>query len=233
MATYLTGSQDLARECGLTQTPSDVTTQVGLLNRIINWYKDAYIEIQGYTDWRWLRHEFTVTTSSDDDSYVYTDAVDSTTASAISRFERWIVDDPEDPPRIYLQSAGSGTESYLTFIPWIYFKQLYQFGSQTSQYPQHISVDPQNNLRLGPAPNGVYVVTSEYYRSVQTLSADGDTPEMPSQYHDLIWKWALGKYGLFKSAQHIVARYNVETPPRLYQLLHDQGESVSMAEALC
>jgi hypothetical protein len=42
---------------------------------------------------------------------------------------------------------------------------------------------------LGPTPDDAYVITGEYYKTIQKLTADGDIPELPSDYHEIImWK---------------------------------------------
>lgn len=232
MATYLSGSQDLARECQLAQTPGAVTGQTGELLNIVSWYRDAWTELQLETDWRWMRHGFTFTTTANIDSYAYTDCTDTTDSAVISRFGKWELDDDDDPPHIYLQSGGVGVESYLSWIPWEYFKQIYRFGTQTASHPQHITIDPQDNIVIGPKPNDTYVITSEYYRSPQILAADADTPEMPSQYHRLIVYRAMEHYGYAEVAAEVIERARRKGARMLNDLLNNQGPIYRMAGPL-
>lgn len=233
MATYLTGSRDLARECGLATVPLDVETQIGELNRIVNWYRDAYTEIQARTAWRWLRHGFYLNTVAATQAYAYTSATDETTAAAITRFRHWQIHDPYNPPKSYLLSAGSGAQYFLSPVDWPYFNRLYNIGNQAAGPPVHVAVDPRDRLVFGPTPSGVYRITGEYDRSAQVLTASGDVPEMPAEYHDLIWKMALKKYGAFEAASEVLSRYNNEALPRLRQLERTQMPTIAMAGPLC
>lgn len=208
MSTFLQLCQDTRRECGISGTgPTAVTGQTGELERVVQWVNQAWLEIQNrYEDWRWMRVPFTLNTAADDDEYASGDATDDLTSAAITRFSKWRVNEYDNPPYIHLQSAGAATQTWLTFIDWNSFKWLYRRGTQNSGYPSHVSVDPQNNLVLGLKPNDVYVVTGDYQRSAQVLAADGDIPEMPTQFHDLITWMAAEKYGYHESAVEIVSK---------------------------
>lgn len=209
MSTYKEICQDVARECDIAQgetVPTSVTGQIGELNRIVNWVTDEYKRLQNQTRWRWLRRPFKLTTTADDDKYAFSDAKDAIDDATITRFRSWRLTDVHNPPKIYLQSSGVGSQVLLSWCSWNQFQFLYKTGSlqdQTSQ-PVHITVDPQDNIRLGLTPNDTYVVTGEYYRSPQILAADADEPEMPEEYHELIMYMALRRYALFESAPEIL-----------------------------
>lgn len=214
MATFLKICQNVARECGVaggadpSPKPTAVTGQSGELNRIVNWVADAYAEIQGSRNWRWLRKKFTVNTVAGTDTYAFGDCTDVDDAAFITRFKTWRLDDPRNPPKIYLTSAGVGGQVLLTWAPWDNFEYLYKTGSlqtQTSQ-PVHITVNPSDEIQLGITPNDIYTLIGDYHKSAQILAVDGDIPEMPSAYHDLIKYQAMEYYGLFESAPEIIAR---------------------------
>lgn len=225
MSTFLTGVQDLATECGLKSYPTSVTSQVGEFARLVTWYKDAWIEIQNRTNWKWLRHEFTLNTVADDGIYSYSDCTDSETSSAITRFDSWRFTDQNDPPKIYLQSTGVGGERWLTYTPWDWFKSIYLIGSQTTNTgaPAHISVDPLYRIHIGPVPDAVYVITGDYYLSPQILSAGSDTPEMPTHFHKLIVYEAMKQYGYHEVAQEVLTRASINSKKMMRQLEKNQG----------
>ncbi len=209
MSTFLELCQVTAREVGIPGVgPLTTVGQEGQLGDIVRWVKDAYIEIQNRNGghWRFLRHGFTLDTVDSDDTYSFGDAVDSTTASAITRFSQWRFADRTAPPTIYLKSSGIGTQNWLIYAEWEPFKQIYRISTQVDSYPAHITVDPQDQIVLGPVPNGIYVVTGEYYRSAQVLTADAEVPEMPVQFHKLIVYYALEEYGYLESATEVIAR---------------------------
>ncbi len=214
MSTYLQLCQDVARECGVaggadaTPRPLTVLAQAGEYNRIVNWVADAYEEIQGGENFRWLRKSFTVDTVDGTDTYAFGDCTDVDDAAVISRFKTWHLNDPRNPPKIYLTATGVSAQVLLTWTPWDNFEYLYKTGSlqsQTSQ-PVHITVNPKDEIQLGITPNDIYTLTGDYHKSAQILAADSDTPEMPEAYHKLIMYQAMEYYALFESAPEILAR---------------------------
>ncbi len=214
MSTYLQICQDVARECGVaggadvSPRPTAVTGQTGELNRIVNWVSDAYVEIQGGENFRWLRKKFSVDTVAGTDTYAFGVCTDTDDAALITRFKTWRLDDPRNPPKIHLTSTGVGGQVLLTWAPWDNFEYLYKTGSlqtQTSQ-PIHITVNPKDEIQLGITPNDIYTLIGDYHKSAQVLAADGDVPEMPAAYHDLIKYQAMQFYALFESAPEILAR---------------------------
>jgi hypothetical protein len=144
------------------------------------------------------------------------------TAAAITRLKRWAVENPYNPCKCYLTSSGAGAEYWLSYIPWDAFRTTYQIGTQAEGAPAHISVDPNNNLVLGPIPDAVYTITGEYHRSSQVLAADADEPEMPSEYHMLIVYTAMEDAGFHDMAEEIIARSNIKSRRLLRQLMQTQ-----------
>jgi hypothetical protein len=222
--TYLELCQRLRQEVGVSGTgPTAVTSQTGELKRLVDWVASSYTEIQNrHEEWRWLRVGFSVDTVADDDSYAYGDCTDDLTSAAITRFTRWRFNDQFDTPKIYLTSAGSGTQNRLIFLPWDSFATIYRLGQQTSGYPAHITIDPQDNMVLGPKPNDVYTINADYFRSAQELASDSEVPEMPSQYHMLIVYRAIMDYGLFESAAEVIERAELKGSRLMRQLEKNQ-----------
>lgn len=237
MSTFLQLAQKLRQEIEIPGTgPTAVTGQLGQLKRVVDWTRDAYRDIQvrhmGAPMWRWLRGEFTFDTVIGDDTYLFGELTDDDTGVAIARFSRWMVNDVENPPRAHLKSGGIGGQYRLVFLPWHYYKQIYRIGIFQSSSPIHITVDPKNRLLLGPKPSDVYVVKGDYLRSAQILAADGDVPEMPSDYHELIVYWAMRKYGANAVAAELLARANTEGMQLMRALEANQLPMVDMAEPL-
>jgi hypothetical protein len=224
--TYLELCRKLAREALVTQSttvPSAVTGQTGQLYRLIEWVRDAWVDVQNrHDDWRWMRRAFTLNTVSGDDSYAYGDATDVDAAVAISRFKHWWAHDDRDPYKCYLQSDGIATQYRLIYMPWESFKWIYLMGSQNNGKPAHITVDHQDNLRIGPKPDGVYVVTGDFQRGAQVLSANGDIPELPKDHHDVIWSYAIQKYGMTHVAQEAFIKGDREATRRMRALERSQ-----------
>jgi hypothetical protein len=236
MSTYLQICKDVCREVGIAQGEdaiSTVASQSGDLARIVAWVRDEWTKIQRMNSgtWRWLRVTATLNTVNGTGAYAYTSFTDTLTSSAISRFNRWSVDDILDPPRLYLQSAGLGGEVRLTYIPWDLFKNHYKLGvlATTTGQPQHITVDPQDKIVYGFIPNAVYVGTVDYYRSPQVLTADGDIPECPTHFHDLLMYKAVARYGVYKNKREAVITGTTEGDKLMKQLLRNQRPQMRLA----
>lgn len=230
---YLELVNRLRQETNYANTgPVTVSGQIGDHARSVSWVADAYTELQNRHPWRWLKSDFTITTSSGQSSYSTTEATDTDSAASISRFKEWHIDDPYNPPKIYLSSSGVGTEYWLTYIPWEQYRTIYGIGNQSDSSPSHITVDPRNNIHLGPAPNDEYILSSEYNKSAQILTSDTDTPEMPSAYHMLIVYMAMEDAGYFDVAEEVIARGRQKGRKLLRQLEGNQLPPMRMAGPL-
>lgn len=227
MSTFLQLCQATARECGIAggadASPRPTTTvgQAGESNRLVNWVIDAYIELQESRNWRWMRKNFTFETVASTQEYSYSDVTDVDTATAITRFDSWYT---RMPAKIYLTSDGVNGQRRLIWMPWNQFDSIYNFGAMTGQtgVPVYMTINPQDELVLGPTPNDAYTVTGDYYRSAQVLAADADVPELPSSYHNIIMYRAMEFYGLYESAPEIISRGTSGYKRRLNQLKRTQ-----------
>jgi hypothetical protein len=230
---YLEAVNRLRQETNYANTgPVTVVGQVGDHARSVSWVADAYTELQNRHPWRWLQGEFTITTTAGVSEYSYTQATDVDSATPISRFSDWHIDDPYNPPKVYLSSAGAGTEYWLTYIPWEQYRTIYGIGNFSDSSPSHITVDPGNKIHIGPGPNDAYVITGEYNKSPQILTADTDTPEMPSAYHMIIVYMAMEDAGFFDVAEEVIARGQKKGRKLLRQLEANQLPPMRMAGPL-
>jgi hypothetical protein len=232
MSTFLELAQILHDEVDGAGTGSDqvlsVVAQSGRNADYARWISQAYVDIQNRRNgaWRWLRRQFTLQTVDSDGEYAPSDFTDVLAAASIDRFGRWRFADPEDPPKIYLTSAGVGTERWLIWTEWDWFQHLYRIGTQNDGSPVFVSSDTQDNMVLGPVPNGIYTVTGYYWRSPQVLEDDADpdnaVPEMPSQFHRLIVWEAMVQYGYSQVASEVLARAELNRDRMRRQLENNQ-----------
>jgi hypothetical protein len=234
---FIEGVQSLHYEAKLPGTPpAAVTGQTGRAADLVRWYAEAYNDIQRERDgkWKWLLGDFTLDTVASTPSYAYTACTDVDTALAIARFRAWELD-CRAAPFIYLVSEGEATETEIVIAEWSKFRRTYVRATHTPARPNSLSADPGNSLFLGPTPDGIYRVTGNFWKSNQVLAADGDTPEMPADYHMLVVYQALTKYAYATVGHEILTRANAEGL-RLYDALAlNQGYSrfsLSMADAL-
>jgi hypothetical protein len=241
--TFLEICKAVCREAGIAGGENAITTvigNVGQINRVVNYVRNALIEIESAHmsdgDYlRYMRRPFTLTTVADQAAYAYDSAaiVDDLLAAAIPRFTCWLVQDPEFPPRSYLQSAGVGTQGYLVFLPWPDFVRRYRIGTQVSNVPFHVTIDPQNNLVLGPTPNAIFIVQADYLIGPQVMTVAEDEPAMPAAYHDVITYRALRNYGLFENAPEIVTYADDSFATWMGMLEGNQLPMLAMAGPLC
>jgi hypothetical protein len=201
---YLQLVQRLRQETNFSNAgPTTVVDQTGDHGRAVDWVADAYTDLQNRHFWRWLRKDFSLTTQADVASYTPTQCQDAD--GDITRHRAWVLD-PYNPPRCYLQSSGKGTEYWLTPVRWEDFRVIYQLGNQPASAPSFITVDPDDNIVLGPTPNDAYVISGEYHRSAQVMAANADIPEMPSDAHMLIVYGAMEDHGFFDAAEEEIGR---------------------------
>lgn len=238
MSTNLQLCNELAQEAGVSGAAasiSAVTGQTGQALRLVNWISRSYTEIQRrHNHWRWLRSRWTVPTVAGTDTYAYGSCTDSRLTGVITRFARWLPFDDGGAAniKIYLTSSGVSGERWMVNIPWDYFQSIYKRGTQNNGVPVHIAIDPQNQLVVGPKPDAIYTLSGEYMMSAQVLAANGDTPEMPSDFHDLIVYRAMEKYGRFYAAGEVLARGEREGGRLMRQLEMDQLTPISLGESL-
>ena len=179
--------------------PSTVVGQSGELARFVAWCSDGYQALQiERDDWRWLRRNFTVNTVAGTDNYAFGSCTDSTSGSSIDRFSRWYEgrDETGFPYfSAYLTATGVGDQQPLLSIDWDLFRRLYKFSTQTNARPVHVAVGPDRKFYLGPKPDDTYTVGGTFQRGPQILALDADEPEMPLQYHALVWLEGLSRFG--------------------------------------
>lgn len=191
--------QALWIEAGISgEPPTSTLNQTGEALSAVYWIDREWRKIQTrHPNWRWMRRPFTFNTVPGTDRYAYTDCTDVDDAATISRFWRWHM----RMYKAYLQSAGVGTEGWISYYDWDQFREIYKVGSVQSGSVCAITIDPSNRLVVAQNPTDVWVVSGDYQMGPQALTADTTTPDMPEPFHDLIWLGALRRYAAFESAQ--------------------------------
>ena len=183
MATFLVLCQKVARESGTIAgvLPSTVTGQTGRLLKLVNFVIDAWTEIQNdESTWLWMRKEFSKPTIASTPKY-------TPAAWSLTDHSRWVIDPLS--VSMYLAATGVSDDGELNFLRWDEWRIKYGRGAQTDNRPIEYTITPPNEFALGPAPDLVYTVNGEYFAGNQTLAADGDVPNCPARFHDVIaWK---------------------------------------------
>jgi hypothetical protein len=194
--TFLELAQMTTQQTGTIQgtLPTTVTGQVNRLKQIVDFVREGYIDIQNaHRMWRWLQSEFVGETVAGTQRYMGTAFRDEGTGLPIDRFSQWGIkpDGGDVGLSMYLTSAGQAEEGALRPFDWEYFSNTQLRGVQTPGKPQVYSVDNQGRLVVSPIPDGIYTLRGRYRKSPQVLTANGDVPEMPSEFHTIIKDAAL------------------------------------------
>jgi hypothetical protein len=125
------------------------------------WINDRYAEVWGLEDWTFRTGEATITATAG-----------SATASGLpSDFGvvRGIWRDDGEPL------------AYLRAQDW---NGIY-LGAQQNGTPEHYKL-VNGTLKFGPTPTGTASYTLFYDKKLTVLSADGDVPALPSEYHYML-----------------------------------------------
>lgn len=180
MTTFIELCRKVARDSGTASgiVPTSVNGQSGRPSLIIYSTGDAWREIQTMHDtWLWMRKDFSGQTTVNTSKY-------SAASFGIARWAGWV----GDPGAVstYKLATGRTDEHWLPCLPRAEFEQLYDRGEPRTGPPQHWTVDEIGQFWVGPVPDDIYMIRGKYRAGPQELVNDGDVPEMPVQFHDLI-----------------------------------------------
>lgn len=190
-------------ECGVSLTGPDATSgQTGRLGQIVKWVNAAWLDIQTRSnDWKFMRSSFSVSTTASDGKYAITDCTDTVSSAALTTdgFRDWC----RESFKLYLTSAGSGTETDLLFIDYQDWYERYNIGQQSDSYPNQFTIDHDMGILLAPKPGDIYTLRGEYMKAATALDGDDDTPELPAEYRMAIVYRAMMKYGRYSGATEV------------------------------
>lgn len=226
---FLQGVQRLCRECGV----GNVTTTVGQsgeARRMVDWYNTAWMDIQGSRrDWGWMRTSASFVTVAGQATYAIGTAAGEVGVSAAT-FGSWV----KDSFRSYLTATGTSAETFMDYIPYDDWRNLYQFGSArtSTAQPTEFTVLPNKSIGLGSVPLVGYTVTGDYFTCPTEMSADADIPTLPVHYHMAIVYRAMMMYGAFESAQEVYQRGELEHKKIMRRVENDRLPTISLGEPL-
>lgn len=220
---YLQLAQAVKRESGLSGAIATVASTTTEDVRIANWVNWAARDIHlAREDWRWRRGSATANSTS-------TQANTASSAFGLTDFASWKRENGVYQPSAYRISDGSGTERRLFWMPYDQFRMQFTVGTQTAGVATYWSISPSEEFLLGPAPDGPHFVRADYVKDYTDLSADGDTPTMPSRFHMMIVWRALVEYGGFDAAGEVYQRADQNYRLMWTALVQSQLEAPSFA----
>jgi hypothetical protein len=133
-----------------------------------------------------------------------------------------------------LTYAGLRSEIFMPYIEYDEWRDGYEFGAlrQTQTRPTVITITPNKSIGVGPFPISGYTVLGDYYRVPTEMSANTDTPTLPTQFHMAIVYRAMMSYGAYESAAEVYQRGEAEFNRMIRRVLADRLPEISAGSAL-
>jgi hypothetical protein len=210
--TFLQLVQALRREVGAAGSgPTTVVGQTGEYDRLVHYIADADEEIQQELGtWLFMVKSFSLNTVPSQSAYSGADFL--TPATDVREWRLRSI-------KSYLLSGGVGGQWYLDRVDYEVWDAAFNTGTPSPSAPSYWTTSATGQLLLGPAPNAVYRITGEYYRTPTTLTADADVPSYPAEFHMLPVYLAMMKYGRYTGAVEVF-----QDGQRLYNKLKNRME---------
>ena len=181
--------------------PVTTVNQKGENSRFVNWVNDAWLDIQSkHQDWGWLRVSPGVAFVPASLQFTTTPA-----AAGAANFGMWA----RDTFRNYATVQGLKSEVTMAYLDYDLWRDTYLIGAlrQSPTRPIEASISPvDKSICLGPAPDGTFTVTADYFQAPSYLVNDTDIPALPAQFHMAIVWAALIMYGEYEAAPDAVQR---------------------------
>jgi hypothetical protein len=172
---YLAICQQTRQECDASGTgPSAVTNQTGESKRFVDWCAQAYTEIQNKRGDPAAGSgcaRASPSTRRRARAPTPTARSPTSTTSPITRFKDWY---PEFQGLPYVDRRGCRVPAGLHGVGPV--PALLPLRDAEPRAAQHFSIDPDMQVRLGPAPDAIYTVSGDYQRSAQVLARTPTSP---------------------------------------------------------
>jgi hypothetical protein len=208
---YLQLAQELARKAGVSGTPSAVEGQVGESLRLVNWVKQAWIDIQS---------------SSRDWSFMWAESTAATTVAGTAQYVLPV------NCRSVMKETMVLNGSYLSYIELAEFRARYRLLSETG-VPGVYTVSPdRSKVEVYPVPDAAYSYQFDYYKIPTVLAASTDTPALAAHYHQAIVWLALKYYGEYEQDADVVSVGNAEYNKMLTAICNEFIPDLKVGEAL-
>jgi hypothetical protein len=236
---FLSLCQRLLVECAATNvTLSTAQSPVGEAVRFVNWINQAWTELQTmHDDWEWMRSSNLLGGGV---SFVPVAGVANTplgTGPGTLNLDpslfggKWVI----DSFRNYVTTVGPQSEIFMPHIGFDWWRDSYMYGANrfVQTRPAVFAVGSDKSICVGPASNGLYTVTGDYFAAPTSMSADTDLPiGLPNQYHMILVYQGMIYYGTYEAAPEIATRGMDGYQTLLTQLERRYGPRVRLAGAL-
>lgn len=194
-STFLQLCQTARRECGITSSgPAAVTSQSGILEKVVNWVADADQEIQGrWFDWDFLHYS----------DWSHTTITGIAAVSAPSTLGTWDVDS------FYLDYSTNDYK-HLSVMDYREWRDTLRQGVKTNAMPDMVIIKPDLSLILEAPPDDAYTLTADYWTKPVKMTANTDTSPIPEEYERVIVARAKIAYAESQGVGEILAAAQIE-----------------------
>ena len=199
--TFLEIVQRIRRKCRV--TGASLTTVIGQAEeyaRLVDFANEGWMIIQRKRpDWKWMRNSMTFPTVAG--QATYTLAQIESTGTNFSNFGNWEL----ETFRNYTTSVGTNDEYPMDWLPYNAWRDTYQIGATraTQTRPTQFTILPALGIGLGCTPISGYTISGDYFKVATEMTANSDTPALPSQFHMAIVYRAMMLYGISESMPEI------------------------------
>lgn len=179
--TFLEIVQRSYRESGVggSTGPASVENQTGRNLDFVRWAQDAYNIIQALPEalnFRWRKESLPLVAGK----AVYDPIIDWGIVGGVKQWAK-------DGAYIYRPAEGPAARLWLGYLEWPLFRQL-----PVPIVPGFANVftrQPDQKIQFFPQPEQNYTAVMEFYMNPETLTANGQIPEMPPELHMMIvWR---------------------------------------------
>lgn len=137
-------------------------------------------------------------------------------------FRRWRPEDSTYSPGAYIDGAPN-TLWDLSYWNLDAFRHQFIYKQLGRTTPMAWTWDEANRLLIGPAPALAYRLRIAYWTKYTELAADGDTPNMPEEFHMLLVWAALIDVATEDAAPEILAKAQNNHAALRSRLVMDQA----------
>lgn len=189
--------------------PSATTAQTGVLEEIVYWTRNAWLDIQAEQQkWKWMTMDGVLSvTLAAGRTYAMSAMVTSPVANPVVTFERVLPmadDEGNEFGLIYLTASGVAAQQRVIYVPYEEFHGFLDIGTRQSGQPRYFTSKQGNQIEFDPTPDATYTFTCPARANPQTLSATTDNPlnwpitamGLPAHYHQWIAWRAVKLYAL-------------------------------------
>lgn len=223
MATYLQLVQKAARNCpvagGGPVSVLDTSPEENVL--LINFVADEWADLQTQrTDWRWLRKKATFALTPN--TSVYTPATIGASVADVLNLAAW--------ERVFRAQRTGEPDVPVSYMEEDRFVSSYTESVPTSTgFPVAVTVRERDQaLWFYPVPDAAYTVHLRFTVKPTALTVDGSTPDMPSNFHDILVWGAVERWAYHQEAQS-KAVYAASQRGRLFDnLVRTQTDPVDL-----